>query len=220
MFTTPQRQKHPKQILVQGQSGSGKTFTSLMLAAAYANWGDRVGLIDLGEYERSGSYYHLVPHDIYVVKTDTAGNVSMRDFLEALGVAIQHYDIIIVDTLSAMWTSLLSHKSTRDNQNPKNTFSNWDEVGRLWGTIIHTICNCPIPVIVCTRTKMEYVQEGRNIKPVGLAPIMRPNSEYEFEVRCTMDNGILSVEQPRARVGLEGLVIPQPTIKDLEVFWQ
>ena len=69
----------------------------------------------------------------------------------------------------------------------KNSFSAWDEAGKVQNNLVNAILSADCHTIVTMRTKMAYAMEqndrGKTVPvKIGLAPVQRENTEYEFDI--------------------------------------
>jgi hypothetical protein len=211
----------PRTIGLLGESGAGKTHTALRLASAMSA-GGHIALIDVGERGSSGGYSPDIPHVMAEVQTSQHG-YSIDSFLRAMSIAQKEYEVIVIDSLSNLWLSVLNYKEALDNSGKGNGYTNWGKAGKLWDKVLQSFKLSDISVVVCIRTKMAYVlelnKEGKQEpKKVGLQPIARDGVEYEFDVLCQIHNQSLTVLQPRGHANLRGLVLPEPTVEQLGVF--
>ena len=98
--------------------------------------------------------------------------------------------MVIVDSFSHAWDNeggVLDIKSIIAQQKGKNDYTAWDEAGKIQNNLINTILSVPCHTIVTMRTKMAYAMEvndrGKTVPvKIGLAPVQRENTEYEFDV--------------------------------------
>ena len=79
-----------------------------------------------------------------------------------------------------------------EKQKGKNSYTAWDEAGKMQNTLINSLLSLPCHVIVTLRTKTAYTMEvndrGKNVPvKIGLAPIQRENTEYEFDIVLNLD---------------------------------
>lgn len=73
----------------------------------------------------------------------------------------------------------------------QNSFTAWNEAGKIQNSLVNTILAVNSHTIVTMRSKMDYtLQEddrGKKVPvKVGLAPIQRDDTEYEFDVVLTI----------------------------------
>ncbi|MBE7504312.1 MAG: AAA family ATPase [Verrucomicrobiales bacterium] len=96
-----------------------------------------------------------------------------------------------MDTLSHAWEAVLEYKDALDRRGGSG-FSNWAAAGEKWRAVISALLNSKLHVIACLRSKTDYVLEpndkGKLVpKKVGLAPITRDGTEYEFTLVWDLD---------------------------------
>jgi ABC-type dipeptide/oligopeptide/nickel transport system ATPase component len=167
-----------------GTSGSGKTWSSLVLAQEL---GKKVLLIDT---ENSGNLYaDIFDYEICSLSdTESTAPFSVERYLEAISLGIESLcDVIIIDSLSHAWSGeggILDRKERLDAVGG-NGFANWRKVTPLHNQLVDAIVQSPTHMIVTMRAKTEYVLEtdekGRTVpRKVGLAPIQREGMDYEF----------------------------------------
>lgn len=179
-------------LAIQGVSGSGKTYSALRFARGFVGEKGRIALIDT-ENQSASLYSDLTPFDVLDIAPRNNGGTSAywwQDFYDAIQAAIdEKYDMLIIDSASHIWQGVLDFK-TRLDQKGGNSFTNWGNAGQQFSNVLNQILQSHIPIICCFRSKTEYIleeteKEGRTInKPrkVGMAPITRGDSEYEFSV--------------------------------------
>ena len=108
------------------------------------------------------------------------------------------YDVLILDSLSHEWAGTggvlqIVDEATAQSSN-KNAFtSGWSVGGPLHNQLMDRINSSTIHIIATMRVKMEYAMEkdrrGKSVPvKVGLAPVQRDTTEYEFDIMGVMDN--------------------------------
>ena len=188
-----ERSQKKAKIALIGVSGGGKTYTALMLAKGLKGKDDKILLLD-SERGSATLYSDLVEFD-HANLTDTRAETYISAMIEAHRLG---YTILIVDSVSHAWESLLeAHEAevTRAMASGKrraDRFTAWRAITPLYNKLINAIVKYPGHCIITMRAKSEYVIEevdGGKHKPtkVGLAAIMRPGSEYEFDVVGLID---------------------------------
>lgn len=179
MFQKATRKKVKLKLAITGPSGSGKTYSALRLATGLTNNG-RIALIDT-ENESASLYDGRFNFDTYNITRPFDNDKFIVGINEAVKAA---YDLLIIDSGSHFWQGILEFKSKLDSRGG-NSFANWDKAGAKFQDILDAILHSNIHIIVCLRSKMEYILEenvkGKTVpKKVGLAPIMRDGIEFEF----------------------------------------
>jgi len=182
-FTKATRNDSFIKLALSGPSGSGKTYSALRLARGLVGPAGKIAVVDT-ENQSAKLYSDLTAFD----HCDLASH-RYSEFIEAVNAAVHGgYDVLIIDSLSHLWQSILDEKATIDRKGG-NSYTNWSiPTGHLNETI-QAILQAKIHVIACMRSKQEYVlseetnTKGKNVqipKKVGTAPVMREGVEYEF----------------------------------------
>jgi len=81
----------------------------------------------------------------------------------------------------------MDYKASLDAKPGTNSYINWNAAGKKFRSSLDAILQAPLHTIICMRSKQDYILEldikGRQVpRKVGLAPVMRPDIEYEFTV--------------------------------------
>lgn len=199
MFEKAARKKAKLRLALTGPSGSGKTLSALMIAGGMTggDW-SRVALIDT-EHERARFYADRpewgTGEFLYQPLVPPYKADKYIEIAKAGAEAVGEDGVLIVDSLSHAWEGeggVLEYKAEVEKQKGKNSYTAWDEAGKVQNTLITTLLSLPCHVIVTLRTKTAYAMElndrGKNVPvKIGLAPIQRENTEYEFDVVLNLD---------------------------------
>ena len=190
MFQKATRKKAKARIAIDGASGSGKTYTALIAATSLAN-GGKIAVIDT---ERGSASLYSDEFDFDVVELQ---NFNPRNYINAIDAAEeQGYSVIVIDSMSHAWEGeggiLDMHDNATKRQSTQNSYTAWKDVTPVHREFVDRILQSSCHVIATMRSKMEYSQEkdgsGKTvIRKIGLAPIQRSGTEYEFTVVCDMD---------------------------------
>ena len=165
---------------ITGPSGAGKTYSALRLARGLIGPEGKIGLIDT-ENKSASLYSHVTQF----FAEDIAAPFTAEKFVKAIQEAeAAGIDVLIIDTFSHVWEGALAFKAQLDAAGG-NSYTNWDKGGQKFNLVLNTIKQSEMHVICCMRSKMDYVQEKNEngktvIRKVGLAPIMRSDTEFEF----------------------------------------
>ena len=179
-FTKAERNDSFIKLALTGCSGSGKTFSGLKLARGLVGPTGKIAVIDTENgsaklYSNLTEFFHL----------DLTPPFEHTKFIGAIKEAEQAgFDAVVIDSLSALWNWVLDFKSDLDRKGG-NSFTNWNTAGKIFNEALQVILQSKIHVIVCMRSKQEYILEtnakGKEVpKKVGTAPVMRDGIEYEF----------------------------------------
>ncbi|MEX0681148.1 MAG: AAA family ATPase [Balneolales bacterium] len=187
MFQKAIRQNTKIKVAVTGASGSGKTYSALRLATGLAENG-RIAVIDT-ENQSSSLYSEFFDFDICPISPPYTHDKFISAIKEA---EVQGYNVVIIDSFSHCWEGTLSFKESLDARGG-STFGNWAEAGKRYKAVLNSKLQSNIHVIAAMRSKTEYLVEkddkGRSVpKKLGLAPIARDGSEFEFAVVFNLDS--------------------------------
>ena len=179
MFTKAEREKIYLKIAMTGTSGSGKSYSSLLIAKGLAGNG-RLAMIDTEN--GSGSLYaDLVDYDVVTMTAPFTVDKYSLAIIEAVK---QKYDVLIMDSITHAWQELLLEKEQIDLRGG-NSFTNWAKISPKHKFFIDAILQSKIHIIATMRSKQEYVieqnEKGKAApRKVGMAPVQREGMEYEF----------------------------------------
>ena len=210
-FTKATKEQAKLRMALIGSSGSGKTYTSLLLSKEL---GKRVALIDT-ERGSASKYADEFSFDTLQLK-----HFSAQEYIDAINAAVKSgYDVLVIDSLSHAWAGIGGVLEFVDDENARqksgNSFAAWRKATPLHNKLVDAIIQSDLHIIVTMRAKTEYVLEkderGKNIpRKVGLAPIQRDGLEYEFDIVGDMDaDNTLVVSKTRCKA-LAGAVIRKP----------
>jgi hypothetical protein len=175
-------------MALAGPSGSGKTYTALKIATALVP-NAKVAVIDT-ERGSARKFSRLFNFDVVELR-----NYHPDSYTEMVKQAVKYgYNVLVVDSLSHAWSA---EGGVLDLVNKKGGgFDKWKDVNPVLWRLVNTILDAQIHVIVTMRVKMEYVQqevEGKGgykktqYVKVGLAPVMKDDIQYEFDVFGEID---------------------------------
>lgn len=170
-------------MAIAGPSGSGKSFTSLKIATEMFPNGKIAFLCT--EHKAARRYAKKFKFDLMEIS-----DYHPQNFINAIKSAERFgYDALIIDSLSHEWSGSGGLLSLVDGK-----FGGWKEATPLHQKLIETIQEANIHIIVTMRSKMSYqVEQGANgkqvVRKMGLEPIQRDQTEYEFDIYAEIDMG-------------------------------
>lgn len=213
-FRKAERRQTRLRMTIDGPSGSGKTYTALRFAHALAA-GGRIAVIDT-EHGSAAKYVGEAPDGMpWDFDTVALATFSPERYTEMIQLAGKSgYAVLVIDSLSHAWEGVGGALEIKDRQGG-NQWTAWRAVTPIHNRMIEAILQSPCHVITTMRSKMEYIQEldtnGKTvIRKVGMSPIGRPGTEYEFDLVCDMDwSHILRVSKSRC-AAVADLVIDKP----------
>lgn len=177
-----QRKQAKIKLAIEGCSGSGKTYSSLILASGMANW-DKIAIID-SENGSADLYAHLGNYKVLILEAP----FTPEKYIQAIEVCEKAgMEVIIIDSISHCWEYLLEYHSSLQG----NSFTNWGKITPRQNSFIQKILNSS-PHIICTmRTKQDFILTEKNGKmvpqKVGLKAVMRDGVDYEFTIVFDID---------------------------------
>jgi hypothetical protein len=166
---------------VLGVSGGGKTFSVLRIARGLAGPTGTIAFIDT-ERGSASKYSDRFDFDVQDL-TD----YSIDGYIEAIKSA-HGYDVLIIDSLSHGWQSLLEEVEKLAKAKYRgNTWSAWSEGTPRQKKLVNAILDFPGHVLATIRSKTEWttVEDGRGKKVpqrIGMAPEQGKGIEYEFDL--------------------------------------
>ena len=186
MFQQATRQGSHIKLAITGPSGSGKTYSALRLARGLTPEG-KIAVIDT---ENNSSSLYASDFDFEVASVEAPFEISKLVNLTKY-VLKGDYQVLIIDSASHFWDGVLEYKSSLDKRGG-NSFANWNTANEHYKLMLRAILFSKIHVIVCMRSKMEYIlqenEKGKHVpQKVGMAPIMRDGVEYEFTTVFDLD---------------------------------
>lgn len=179
-----ERKKAKIKMALQGSAGSGKTYSSLLLAQGLTN-GDfsKIAIIDT-ENGSADLYAHLGNYNVLTLTPPfTPDNyIKAIDVCEKAGI-----EVIIIDSISHCWDYLLDYHSSLAG----NSFTNWAKITPLQKAFTDKILQSDAHIIATMRTKQDYVlnqKDGKYIpEKVGLKAVQKDGLDYEFTIVFDVD---------------------------------
>lgn len=191
------RKRAKIKLAMQGVSGSGKTYSSLVLAHGMTNDWSKIAIIDT-ENGSADLYAQLGEYKVLLITAP----YTPESYIKAIDHCLKHgAEVLIIDSLSHSGSNLLKEHSSMLG----NSFANWGKITPRLNALLQAILNAPIHIIATLRTKQAYVLSTKNGKvipeKVGLKPIQRDGVDYEFTTVFNIDTKHLATAS-KDRTGL------------------
>lgn len=170
-------------IALQGCAGSGKTYSSLLLAYGLCNDWTKIALLD-SEHQSAGLYSNLGPFNVLNLEPP----FNPDKYIEAINICEEAgIQVIVVDSLSHEWESLLEIHSAM----PGNSYNNWNKLIPDHNKLITKILKSTSHIIATVRSKCEYViteKDGRKIvEKFSTKPFFKEGYEFDFTMVFDLD---------------------------------
>ena len=180
-FIKAERANCKIKMAMQGPSGSGKTYSSLLIAYGLTKDWNKIAVLDT-ENGSANLYSHLGKYSVLNLKAP----YTPEEYIDAIETAVkQGFECLIIDSLSTEWNGAGGILDIHGNI-PGNSFTAWSKVTPRHNAFVQAILQSNIHIIGTMRSKTDYVLSEKNGKQVpekvGMKPVQREDSEYEFTV--------------------------------------
>lgn len=187
-FKPAEREAAPVFIGIEGESGSGKTYSALLLARGIVGPKGKIGVIDT-EGRRSKMYADD-PDIGGFLHMDFVAPYSSDRFRQAIHAARKAgVDIIVVDSASHEHEAEGGMLDFADQEEARGVKprAKWIKPKMQHNRFVRTALSCGAHVIFCIRIKTIV---DTDVKPVVLKklPVCESNLPYEFVLRVHVEN--------------------------------
>lgn len=168
---------------LQGPSGGGKTYSSLLIAFGLCGDWTKIAVIDT-ENHSADLYDHL--GDYNVIPIDVP--FTPDKYISAIKVCQDSgMEVIIIDSMTHCWEYLIEYHASLQG----NSFTNWGKITPMHNELVQAILQSPCHVIATIRCKQDYILVEKNNKQVpekvGLKGVQRDGLEYDFTLVFDLD---------------------------------
>jgi hypothetical protein len=170
-------------IALQGSAGSGKTYSSLLLAYGLCNDWTKIALIET-EHQSAALYSNLGQYNVLNLESP----FNPEKYIEAINICEKAgMQAIILDSLSHEWETLLEIHSAI----PGNSYNNWNKVIPEHNNLINKILTSSSHIIATVRSKSEFViseKDGKKIvEKFSTKPFFKEGYEFDFTLVFDID---------------------------------
>lgn len=198
-FKTAVRQGIIPLIGVYGMSGSGKTFSACTLARGYVGPQGRIAVIDT-ENGRANIVSDQIPGGFKVLDLDEP--FSPARYLEALSLAENDFDIVVIDSLTHGWDSAGGVLGMQEAELERMAGSDWKKREACKFTawikpkaehkkLVARILRFKIPIICCLRGQpkvhMDKDKDGKTIVFTDRFSSPIYDSKFIFEMLANLE---------------------------------
>jgi hypothetical protein len=178
------KRPQPKiRIALQGSAGSGKTYSSLLLAYGLCNDWTKIALIET-EHQSAALYSNLGQYNVLNIESP----FNPEKYIEAINICEKAgMQAIILDSLSHEWETLLEIHSAMSG----NSYNNWNKVIPEHNSLINKILTSSSHIIATVRSKSEFViseKDGKKIvEKFSTKPFFKEGYEFDFTLVFDID---------------------------------
>lgn len=178
-----ERKKAKIKMAIQGASGSGKTYSSLLIAYGLCKDWSKIIVIDT-ENNSADLYSNLGGYNVLNIQAP----FTPEKYIEALQMCLKALaGVIIIDSTSHCWDYLIDLHANMSG----NSFTNWSKITPRQNAFINAILQADCHIISTIRVKQDYVlnqKDGKYIpEKVGLKAVQRDGVDYEFTLVLDID---------------------------------
>lgn len=190
MVTQATRKAVPMLVSLSGTSGSGKTFSGLLLAAGIAGE-DRVGMIDAENgrgtlYEDDPAIRAALPNG-YAYTAITPSYTPARYVMALRSMEAAGVKVCLIDSTSHEWEGEGGCCDIAEN-NKLRGMPNWSMAKREHKKFLAYCLSSPMHIIFCLRArdKVKITQDNK-VVPIGIQPIAEKNFVFEMLLSLLFD---------------------------------
>ena len=179
-------------IGVYGPPGSGKTFTSLLLAEGLAKAsGKRIAYVDT---ERGTAFYckavpnrHVHPE---AFDFDALYSRSLTEVLTSVkGLSPDQYGVVVLDSVTHLWEAAIAAYGGNQTRAGTIPMHAWGKIKRPYKELMAALLSSPMHVLICGRQGTEYAtdEETDELKAVGVKMKAEGETAYEPHTLIRME---------------------------------
>jgi len=190
-FRKPKQIQAFLKIALYGPAGSGKTFTSLLVAEGLAaTSGKRVALVDT---EAGSSFYGIEVKERSVhpdaFDFDVLYTRSLTETLAATKeLDTDKYGVIILDSITHIWEAAIGSYAGRTTSAGTIPFHAWGKIKKPYKDLMALLLSLPAHVLICGRQKNIYGEdEDGELKMLGVTLKAEAETPYEPHILIRME---------------------------------
>lgn len=206
MFKKAERKSAKLRAALCGTSGSGKTYSALLLARGLAGPSGKIAVIDT-ERGSASLYADVTDFDV----AELTPPYSPARYKALITAAAKEYDVLIIDSITHEWSGeggvLEMHDKATAAEPGRNSYTAWKNVTPHHTALVDAILAAPCHIIATMRSKTAYeIQDnGRGKKApvkIGTAPIQKEGMEYEFTLvlDVSVEGNVATASKDRTRL--------------------
>lgn len=206
MFKKAERKSAKLRAALCGTSGSGKTYSALLLARGLCGESGKIAVIDT-ERGSASLYADVTDFDV----AELVPPYSPARYKSLITAAAKEYDVLIIDSITHEWSGeggvLEMHDKATAVEPGRNSYTAWKNVTPHHTALVDAILAAPCHIIATMRSKTAYeIQDnGKGKKApvkIGTAPIQKEGMEYEFTLvlDVSVEGNVATASKDRTRL--------------------
>jgi len=197
-FQIAKREAVPLMVALAGTSGSGKTYSALLMAAGIAGSEGKVGFIDT-EAGRGSMYaddpdiIQAMPGGQYYIQKLTEPFTPQK-YADAIREAIKFgINVLVIDSATHEWEGFGGCQDIAEN-NKLRGMPNWAMAKMQHKKLMNLLTQCPMHIIFCLRARekskpVKNPNTGKTeIVEFGMQPIQEKNFMYEMTLSMMLED--------------------------------
>jgi hypothetical protein len=192
-FYKPQALKAALKMALYGPAGSGKTFSSLLIAEGLARHpGKRIAVVDT-EY---GTVFYGQPVPQRPVHRDafdfevlyTKSITQVLDAVRGLDPAV--HGVLVIDSISHLWDACKAAYTGRLTRAGTIPLHAWAAIKKPYKELMHLLLASPIHVLICGRQGIDFSEDdgSSELKNVGFRMRAEGETAYEPDVLVRLES--------------------------------
>lgn len=177
---------------IYGPPGSGKTFTSLLIAEGLANvTKKRVAYVDT----EHGTDFYCKPVATRQVHPeafdfDALYTRSITETLTAVrGLSADEYGVVVLDSMTHLWQACIEAYGGKQTSAGTIPMHAWGKIKKPYKDLMALLLSSPMHVLICGRQGTEYAtdEETDELKAVGVKMKAEGETPYEPHILIRME---------------------------------
>ncbi len=204
IFKKASKKQQKLRLLLEGASGSGKTYSALILAQTL---GKKIAVIDT-EKGSASLYDKLVDFDVCELNPPFTPEMYINAITEA---EKQGYDVLIIDSITHEWSGKGGCLDIQSGLGGR--YQDWAKVTPRHNAFIDKLLSANMHIIATARAKSDYETTNVNgkmkVEKVGLKTEQRDGLDFEFTLVFRLnENHIASATKDRTSLffNKEGII--------------
>lgn len=173
-------------IGIAGTSGSGKTYSAILLGYGLAGkQASKIGLLDT-ENRRGRLYADILPNGERFMIADFLPPFSPQRYIDAIhkfeeaGVSV-----LVIDSISHSWEGIGGCEEIATAGDPR--VPRWNKAKLENRRMMNALLQSSMDIIVCIRAREKVdMKDPRNVKSLGIQPVCEKNTMFEMTASLMM----------------------------------